>query len=298
MVVRKDLSSGAQIAQSLHAYREFISEYPEIEKKWHLDSNYIVILHIENEEQLKSLINQAKIKNIKYSVFRELDMELAITAAVFEPTAETQAFLKHLPRAFKEEKFDDKYKAFKKVIRDMEECPQFEGQTVLQHGFSVKDYTFDLINHLRNQTKLKYQWKIPDWIYQYKEKILSSLPDDETLIKYCVFHDCGKPYALSKDESGVHFKNHAQVSFETWSRISDDTNVGKLILHDMDIHLLKSDGLEEFCQNPNAITHLLVGLAEIHSNSEFFGGQDSDSFKIKYKQISKRGRQICLRLFL
>ena len=38
---------------------------------------------------------------------------------------------------------------------------------------------------------------------------------------------------------------------------------------------------------------LLAGLAEIHSNAEMFGGLDSVSFKIKWKQINKRGKAIC-----
>lgn len=61
---------------------------------------------------------------------------------------------------------------------------------------------------------------------------------------------------------------------------------------DMDIHVLKSDGVEEFASRPEAISLLLTGLAEIHANAEMFGGIESTSFKIKFKQINKRGKQI------
>lgn len=32
----------------------------------------------------------------------------------------------------------------------MKQCDQTKGQSVLQHGISVKNYLFDLLNHLRN----------------------------------------------------------------------------------------------------------------------------------------------------
>jgi hypothetical protein len=60
----------------------------------------------------------------------------------------------------------------------------------------------------------------------------------------------------------------------------------------MDIHLLKSEGVEEFCKNPYALTLLLTGISETHSNANIFGGIESTSFKIKNKNISKRGKQI------
>lgn len=37
----------------------------------------------------------------------------------------------------------------------MKECEQAKGQSVLDHGISVKNWTFDLINHLRNGDELK-----------------------------------------------------------------------------------------------------------------------------------------------
>jgi hypothetical protein len=43
----------------------------------------------------------------------------------------------------------------------MKNCEQTKGQSVLQHGLSVKNYTFDLINHLRKGTPLKYEWILP-----------------------------------------------------------------------------------------------------------------------------------------
>jgi hypothetical protein len=175
----------------------------------------------------------------------------------------------------------------------MKACDQTKGMSVFQHGESVKDYLFDIINHLRNNTPLKYQWKLPDWIYTNKELILSSLPDDETLELYTLYHDCGKSFCLTIDEDGKrHFPNHSEVSYNIFKQVFNNEVAAELIRRDMDIHLLKSDGVEVFSKNPYALTLLLTGLSEIHSNSNMFGGITSQSFCIKHKSITQRGKQI------
>jgi hypothetical protein len=175
----------------------------------------------------------------------------------------------------------------------MSKCEQTKGMSVLQHGESVRDYLFDLINHLRSGTPLKYDWKLPDWVLENKDLLLSSLPDDETLELYTKFHDCGKPFCLTIDDEGKrHFPNHSQVSYNIFKGVFDNPVAADLILHDMDIHTLKSDGVEEFTKNPYVLTLLLTGLSEIHSNCQMFGWSTSTSFKIKFKCISQRGKQI------
>lgn len=179
------------------------------------------------------------------------------------------------------------------LLKAMKNCEQTKGQSVLQHGESVRDYLFDLINHLRSGTSLKYDWILPDWLFENKDLILTSLPNDETLELYTKFHDCGKPFCLTIDDEGKrHFTNHAQISHDIFKQLFDNPVAADLILHDMDIHTLKADGVKEFFQNPYALTLLLTGLAEIHSNCQMFGGPESTSFLIKKKQIFKRGKQI------
>ncbi len=179
----------------------------------------------------------------------------------------------------------------------MRKCEQTKGQSVLQHGLSVKNYTFDIINHLRFGTPLKYEWKLPDWIYENKDLFISSLTSDKTLKYYTILHDCGKPYCVDFDTDGKkHFPNHAEVSSQVFSQIFDDEIAINLIKSDMDIHLLKSDGVDSFCLNSQALTLLLVGLSETHSNANMFGGLDSISFKIKWKNINQRGKQIINKL--
>ena len=175
----------------------------------------------------------------------------------------------------------------------MSECEQTKGQSLLQHGVSVKNYLFDLINHMRSNKPLKYKWVLPDWLMSNKELILSSLPDDETLDLYTVFHDCGKPFCVETDSDGKrHFPNHAEVSYDYFNKVFNNPIAGELIRHDMDIHLLKSDGVEQFCNNPYALTLLLTGISETHSNANMFGGTSSVSYKIKMKSLTQRGKQI------
>jgi hypothetical protein len=175
----------------------------------------------------------------------------------------------------------------------MKDCPQTEGQSTLEHGFSVKNHLFDLLNHLRNGTPLKYEWKIPHWVYDNKDLILKSLPSDKTLKLATIFHDCGKWKCLVIDPSGKrHFPYHADESYQIFSSLFDDAIAGDLIKHDMDIHVLKSSDIEDFCKNPHSLTSLIIGLCEINSNAKMFGSLQSDSFKIKYKSILKKGKKI------
>lgn len=61
----------------------------------------------------------------------------------------------------------------------------------------------------------------------------------------------------------------------------------------MAIHRVRANTFEEFLKTPNLITHIVVGLAELNSNTKMFGGTGSDSFKIKFKNFDKyAGRAI------
>lgn len=132
----------------------------------------------------------------------------------------------------------------------------------------------------------------------YKNKAAAKIVHEDDLLQYALFHDCGKPLCRTVDEQGrQHFPNHADVSYQTWIAAGGSEDIGQLIKMDMDIHCLKADGIEEFSKRPQALYLLLSGLAEIHSNAQMFGGIDSVSFKIKWKQIDKRGSQICKKIF-
>lgn len=180
------------------------------------------------------------------------------------------------------------------VIKDMKACEQTKGMSVLDHGNMVKDHYHDLYFHLYEDVRLQYEWKLPDWVIENKKYIIDNLFNDYAVQEYLIMHDCGKPYCRTVDEEGKqHFPNHAEVSYQVYKQIYPTRFVvSELIKSDMDIHCLKSEDLEEFAKRPEAITLLIAGLCEIHANASMFGGIDSTSFKIKWKQINKRGRQI------
>jgi hypothetical protein len=180
----------------------------------------------------------------------------------------------------------------------MKSCEQTKGQSIYEHCWSVWEYFQDLHNHLRYGNPLEYTWKLPDWIYTYKEELLEKLLYLDTIEEYLKFHDCSKPFIKTTDINGkVHFPNHAEKSSEIWLQAGGSKQSAELIRMDMEIHTINADDLCEFCSREECITLLLSGLAEIHSNAEMFGGIGSTSFKIKWKQIDRRGRAICKKLF-
>lgn len=179
----------------------------------------------------------------------------------------------------------------------MQHCLQAKDQSVYQHGISVKEHLFQLIEFL-DTGKIIGDWKIPDWLFEYRAQLRDKLLSKDILEEYATFHDCGKPYCLTIDENGKrHFPDHAEASYQTWLSVGGSTQAARLMRMDMMIHTMKAADIDEFIIHPEAITLLLTGLAEVHSNAKMFGGLDSDSFKIKWSQINKRGKVICSKLF-
>ena len=68
--------------------------------------------------------------------------------------------------------------------------------------------------------------------------------------------------------------------------------IADLIRGDMRAHLLNADNIDAFILEPFAPTWILTAYAELHSNAQMFGGIDSDSFKIKWKRLSKFTKRI------
>lgn len=295
------LSTGYQIAQIAHISAEFVLSLPELSQDWAKTSNSLIVLEAKDAEHLSSLLDKAKASDIPTVVFREPDMGDEITAIGFAPSENTRTLLSNLPCAGRTPRDEQAARKRESKIRKlsslMESCPQTEGQNVLQHGRSVREHYLTLVQHINGELSLRDtpNWRIPEWVENNLPLIRQHLLPNYVMDRYLTLHDCGKPAVRQIDEETgrQHFPNHAESSEKVYrSTFGSDANdtVAYLIRHDMDAHLLKNDGVSEFASQPTAIAQLLAALAEVTSNAAMFGGIDSTSFKIKFKQINQRGK--------
>lgn len=175
----------------------------------------------------------------------------------------------------------------------MRNCYQFNNLSVLGHGLSV----------MRKAAKL-YRGEfegfvLPDWFKDNFAQIKDSAHPWKTIKRYAIWHDVGKPYCRTVDESGKqHFPGHEEKSKQIFvDNFNQPSTIGELIGNDMLVHTVKSDELNHLllCNKLNksdCFTLLLVAFAELHANAEMFGGISSVGFKMKYKQLDKRGKQL------
>lgn len=101
VVVRNDLLPGLQISQSIHAKDDFTHEHPEEEKRWRDTSNTIIILS-GTSDQLYSVISKALTHDVKYSRFKEPDLDYQVTAVALEPGEKTVEIVRGLPLALRD----------------------------------------------------------------------------------------------------------------------------------------------------------------------------------------------------
>lgn len=209
--------------------------------------------------------------------------------------------------------------SWKQLHNDMEACEQMPGMTMIGHGRSVYKY-LDYLNEMlslgiavKDKFREKLDWRLPSWFEDYQEELSDARYCSNITYWYTCYHDCGKPYVKVIDENGKsHFPNHAESSYQTWLKVNQEDSInlpkkdieiiGQLILHDMDLHTFNSNQIDQLINQYDKrmlVTLLLTALAEIHSNAAMFGpeGVESTSFKIKFKQIERRGKQICKKLF-
>lgn len=95
------------LAQSCHAAFAFSKEHPDISKEWQEISNYIGILAARSEFEFNQIIEKSTSQNIKFSLFREPDLDNQITAIALAPGPESKKICSQLPLALKEKNFHE-----------------------------------------------------------------------------------------------------------------------------------------------------------------------------------------------
>ena len=102
VITRRDLLIGVQAVQAGHATVQFQYEHPELAKNWYHNSNYLIFLTTETEDDLKKFIDKANSYNIQISIFREPDINNEITAIALEPCEQSRKMTSSLPLMRKE----------------------------------------------------------------------------------------------------------------------------------------------------------------------------------------------------
>ena len=135
---------------------------------------------------------------------------------------------------------------------------------------------------------------LPHWLESSREQLrVVAMNHQRVMRDYLSMHDCGKPFSLQFDESArPHYPAHAALSARVWLETGGTAQVASLIAQDMDLHTLKAEDAAEFAARPAAPLLMLSGLASLHANAADFGGEGSDSFKIKFKRLTSRGARI------
>lgn len=72
-------------------------EHPSRAGPWFHDSNYLVLLEVDNEKELVKLIEKCIHKNLCYTVFQEPDLDNQVTAIAVEPSKEGQKLVAKIP---------------------------------------------------------------------------------------------------------------------------------------------------------------------------------------------------------
>lgn len=98
LVTRSDLAPGVRASQLVHAQRQFAAEHPEKDLRWFHASNTVVLLEVPTEHDLARLERQARIAGTSVAVFREPDLQGALTSLALGP--EGKRHVRALRKAF------------------------------------------------------------------------------------------------------------------------------------------------------------------------------------------------------
>jgi peptidyl-tRNA hydrolase len=102
IVTRRDLSPGLQAAQVAHAAFQFGYEHRPLATQWLQESNFLIILSVEDEVTLKERAAEAESRNLPVTYFYEPDIGNQLTAIAVAPSPVTVELMADLPLALRE----------------------------------------------------------------------------------------------------------------------------------------------------------------------------------------------------
>lgn len=101
IAVRADLPPGLQAAQAVHAAVQFAAAFPDAARKWHRDSNFLVVVSVPDEDGLTDLADRAVAAQIPLQAVREPDLGGTYTAVALMPGDSARRLCSALPLALR-----------------------------------------------------------------------------------------------------------------------------------------------------------------------------------------------------
>jgi hypothetical protein len=268
---------------------------------WWKTSNTLVIHTVANEDVLFDMYYQMLCAGFKVSAFCEPHLNYELTAIAVEPMGSKPEYMNldyyRAPLLGRKESPHIKDEDLTQLVAKLEKSRQNDNQTIMEHGASIRDRAFSLIEMLYGVVRMNdADWTqvVPSSLLEgdFNEFIKDNLHDFKTIWNYTLFHDCGKPEAMTIDADGKrHFPDHEVLSAQVWSDIGTEDET-RLMLLDMSLHRMKSEDFESFLNTTSkqdVVTLLIAAYAEIYANAVDNSpeGINSVSFKIKKKHLDR-----------
>ncbi len=179
---------------------------------------------------------------------------------------------------------------FNDLEKAMKNCNQSKNETIWQHCNSVWEQYCYL---------LEDQSKLPPTIKDNFTQLVANQYPINIVQPYLCYHDCGKPYCITEKEGKVSFPNHVNISAKLFREAGGNILSAQLIELDMIFHLEKADDiLAKNLESKTLATLMLSAWAAIFANAQMFGGEESESFKIKKSQLTSRCKKIIKETFI
>ena len=96
IITHSEMSKGLQTAQIVHATVEWCMKHYSLTKEWMDISNYVCVLQVPLEKDLKELLYKANELKIKTAYFLEPDLNNSLTAIILQPGTVSKYLTKNL----------------------------------------------------------------------------------------------------------------------------------------------------------------------------------------------------------